>query len=777
MNFPQYIFRIGIAFAALLSILILLIPHPTQAQQPCTIQGNIKAASEKGTSSENANEAIGFATVRLVGTKFGARTDSSGSFRIQNVPEGSYTLEVKRIGWKTLTKHITLTAAQNLVLSLTMKEDKRVTKKLVVTGTMRETLISDSPVMVEVYTPTFLKKNPSACLFDALQTVNGVRPQLNCSICNTGDIHINGLEGAYTMVMIDGMPIVSGLSTVYGLSGIPSSLVERVEIVKGPASTLYGSEALAGIINVITKSPAKAATVAFDIFSTSWLEHNLDASAKLKLGSLTGLVGLNYFHFQNRVDNNGDGFTDATLQERLSAFTKWTIERDDKGETSLAVRYVTENRFGGQMNWSPEFRGGDSVYGESILTNRAEVIGAYQLPISNEKVVLRGSFTHHHQNSYYGTTPFFAMQQIAFGQMTWEKTLWETHQFLFGAATRYTFYQDNTAATNDINGRPVPQNIVLPGVFVQDEITLASEHTLLLGARYDWSSAHGSIVTPRINYKWKSDNDDVVRLSAGNGFRVVNIFTEDHAALTGARRVVIREALKPETSYNANINYSKTFALSEAAITLDASTFYTYFTNKIIPDYDTNPDEIIYDNLRGYAVSAGASLNLDAAMNEIPLKIMLGVTVLDVFNVKDGVKTLPVLAERFSGTFAVSYALKDIGVSVDYTGAIYGPMRLPVFENDPRPEFSPLFSLQNIQFTKTFDEASSEWKSLEIYAGVKNLLNYTPPANSIMRPFDPFDKRANDPVGNPNNFTFDPTYVYASFQGVRGFLGVRWRLD
>jgi outer membrane receptor for ferrienterochelin and colicins len=746
-----------------------------QSQQLCVVQGDITS------SNEFAKEAISFATVRLVGTKLGTRTDSNGAFRLANIPEGAYTLEVKRIGWKTLTRRITLEATQSLVLHLAMKEDKRVTEKLVITGTMRETLISDSPVAVEVYTPTFFKKNPTACLFDALQTVNGVRPQLNCSICNTGDIHINGLEGAYTMVMIDGMPIVSGLSTVYGLTGIPNSLVERIEIVKGPASTLYGSEALAGIINVITKTPAKAATIAFDVFSTSWLEHNIDASAKLKLGSATGLVGVNYFHFQNRVDNNGDGFTDATLQNRLSVFTKWTFERDDTpvntGETSLAVRYVTEDRFGGQMNWSPEFRGGDSIYGESIITNRAEVIGAYQLPIPNEKMILRGSFNHHHQNSYYGPTPFFATQQIAFGQMTWEKTLWEAHQFLFGASTRYTFYQDNTPVTNDLNGRPVPQRILLPGIFVQDEIALAPDHTLLLGARYDWSSAHGGIFTPRINYKWKSENDDVVRLSAGNGFRVVNIFTEDHAALTGARRVVIREALKPETSYNANVNYTKTLALPEAAITLDATAFYTYFINKIIPDYDTNPDEIIYDNLRGYAVSAGASLNVDAALTEIPLKIMIGATVLDVFNVNNGVKTLPVLAERFSGTFSVSYALREIGISIDYTGVVYGPMRLPIFQNDPRPEFSPLFSLQNIQFTKSFENESSAWKSLEIYAGVKNLLNYTPPANSIMRPFDPFDKRVSDPVNNPHNFTFDPTYVYASFQGVRGFLGVRWRLE
>jgi outer membrane receptor for ferrienterochelin and colicins len=730
---------------------------------------------------------VSYANIGIEGTTNGAIADENGKYLIPNLQNGNYKIKCSAIGFYTVSKKVIVSG--NTMLNINMQANENALKDVVVSGTMKEVSRQNSPVSVEIYTPKFFLKNPTANMFDALQMVNGVQPTLNCNVCNTGDIHINGMEGPYTMVMIDGMPIVSGLSTVYGLTGIPNSLVERIDIVKGPASTLYGSEALAGIINVITKTPAKAATVAFDVFSTSWLEHNIDASAKLRFGSATGLVGVNYFNFQNRVDNNGDGFTDATLQNRLSVFTKWTFDRENSsanstqntaseaGETSLAVRYVTEDRFGGQMNWSPEFRGGDSIYGESIITNRADVLGAYQLPIPNEKVMLRGSFNHHHQNSYYGTTPFFATQQIAFGQVTWEKTLWEAHQFLFGAATRYTFYQDNTPVTNDVNGRPVPQRILLPCVFVQDEIALAPDHTLLLGMRYDWSSVHGSIITPRINYKWKSDNDDIVRLSAGNGFRVVNIFTEDHAALTGARRVVIREALKPETSYNANVNYAKTLTLPEASITLDATAFYTYFTNKIIPDYDTNPEEIIYENLRGYAVSAGASLNVDAALTEIPLKIMLGATVLDVFNVDDGVKTLPVLAERFSGTFSISYTLREIGVTIDYTGAVYGPMRLPIFQNDPRPEFSPLFSLQNIQFTKTFENELSAWKSLEIYAGVKNLLNYTPPANSIMRPFDPFDKRVNDPVNNPNIFTFDPTYVYASFQGIRGFLGVRWRLE
>ncbi|MBC8643502.1 TonB-dependent receptor plug domain-containing protein [Flavobacterium lindanitolerans] len=107
-----------------------------------------------------------------------------------------------------------------------------------------------------------------------MQNVNGVRPQLNCNICNTGDIHINGLEGPYTLVLIDGMPIVSGLSTVYGLSGIPNSLLERIEIVKGPASSLYGSEAVGGLINIITKNPSNAPRFSIDGFSNSWGEVN-----------------------------------------------------------------------------------------------------------------------------------------------------------------------------------------------------------------------------------------------------------------------------------------------------------------------------------------------------------------------------------------------------------------------------------------------------------------------------------------------------------------------
>ena len=167
---------------------------------------------------------------------------------------------------------------------LTKMED--VLDEVVISGTMLSISKKDSPIPVEVYSAEYLKKVPTPSLFEATQNINGVRPQINCAVCNTGDIHINGMEGPYTMVTIDGMPVVGGLSTVYGLQGIPSSLLERVEVVKGAASSLYGSEAVAGLINVITKDVNSASDFAFEGSSTTWNEFQLDGHIKYKLGKV-----------------------------------------------------------------------------------------------------------------------------------------------------------------------------------------------------------------------------------------------------------------------------------------------------------------------------------------------------------------------------------------------------------------------------------------------------------------------------------------------------------
>ena len=732
-------------------------------------------------SVTSENSPAPFVNIYLKNTELGTSSNENGWYELKNIPPGKYTLIASTIGYIPFSQSIVVKKEQEQFINIDLKPSIESLDEMVVTGTMKPVSRLESPVPVEVYKPSFFKKNPTASIFEALQNVNGVRPQINCSVCNTGDIHINGLEGPYTLVLIDGMPIVSGLGTVYGLSGIPNSLIEQIEIVKGPASTLYGSEAVGGLINIITKNNLTAPIFSGDSFITDWGEYNLDVGTKVNVSKkISLLLGINYFKYDNPIDNNGDNFTDLTLQDRISIFQKWNFTRKKSRILSLAGRFFYEDRWGGELQWTPEFRGGDEIYGESIYTRRWEVLGKYQLPFE-EQLMLSFSYNDHSQNSVYGDVSYLADQRIGFTQLTWDKSLGK-HSVLAGSALRYNYYDDNTPATLDLNGNK-PDEVIIPSIFLQDEIAFNKKHSLLLGARYDYDNRHGSIFTPRGAYRFKFTDTDILRLNAGTGFRVVNLFTEEHAALTGSREVIITEELKPERSFNVNLNYlKKIYGDNGTFVTLDASMFYTNFQNIIIPDYDTNPNQIIYDNLDGKSISKGVSANVDIVFPS-SFKIMFGATLQDVSNTEKGITKRQILTESYSANWGLSYTIRPWDLTFDYTGNLYGPMRLPTLGDlDPRRDFSPTWSIQNIQFTY------NGIKDFELYAGVKNLLNWTPNNSNpfiIARANDPFDKEvtfdangnAVATANNPNALTFDPTYVYGPNQGIRSFLGLRYTLN
>jgi len=722
---------------------------------------------------------IEYAHVAIIGTSLRASTDSTGKFKIKHIPAGTYKVQASYIGFLKMEKSVIIKDGTTPVLNFDLTNRKNNLNEVVVSGTLKEISRVESTVPVEVYNQSFFKKNPTPSIFEALQNVNGVRPQLNCSVCNSGDIHINGLEGAYTMILIDGMPIVSGLATTYGLSGIPNSLIERIEIVKGPASSLYGSEAVGGIVNIITKKPQNAPKFSTDFFSTTWQERNIDVGFKSNVGKkATNLTGINYFSYNNMVDNDRDGFTDVTLQNRVSIFQKWNFERKNNRLFSIAARFHHEDRWGGDTRWTKEFRGGKKIYGESIYTNRWELLGSYQLP-TKENVIASFSYNNHDQDSRYGYESYIAQQKIGFAQLRWDRKLGR-HDLLTGTSLRYTFYTDDTPATqNGSNSEIQLQQTWLPGIFLQDEITVATKHKLLLGFRYDYNSAHGNIYTPRMGYKWTINDKNSIRLNTGTGYRVVNLFSEDHRSLTGSRKVTILGKLEPEQSYNANLNYlKKIYTPNGTFIGLDATAFYTYFKNKINSDIDSDPSKIIFQNESNYSVSSGISANADIAFNN-GFKIMLGGTYLDAFNMKDnGEKEVPLKTERFTGTWTLSYKIKKAHLGIDYTGNVYSPMRLPLISDlDPRREYSPWWSIQNIQLVY------SGFKNIEMYGGVKNLLNWTPSQGNpfiIARTNDPFNNditKENDKViatpNNPQALSFDADYNYAPNQGIRGFFGVR----
>ncbi len=720
---------------------------------------------------KNTGESVPFATTVLTGTTVGTTADESGRF-VLLVPAAysSHTLSFQSLGYVSDT----LTIAEFLrTKNVQLQPSGGHINEVVVSGTMRSVTKLESPIPVEVYTPALFKKNPAPSLFESLNMVNGVQPQLNCNVCNTGDIHINGLEGPYTMILIDGMPIVSSRSAVYGLHGIPSALVKRIEVVKGPASTLYGSEAVAGLINVITRDAITAPLLKLDISGTTVGEFNADVSAKWKVKKAHSLLGANYFNYWLPRDVNHDNFTDVTLQNRVSVFNKWDIERKDGKPFSIAFRYVYENRWGGEMNWSKRWRGTDSVYGESVITQRSEMFGVYALPIPKEQLRIDYSYNYHFQDSYYGKVKYLAQQHTAFAQLVYDKH-WPKVNLLTGVPFRFVYYDDNSVATSNGDSahlRNKPAYTYLPGVFAQLEYKPVTQFTVLAGLRYDYNTTHGSIFTPRLSFRYSPNANHTIRLTGGSGYRVVNLFTEDHAALTGARQVVIAAALKPEQSWNGNLNYNGFFNHKAGFVEVDVSGFYTYFTNQITGDFLSDPQKIIYDNLKGHAVSAGLSANLNFSFTN-GLSISAGMTWLDVYRVqKDSTgatqRKPQLFAPVVSANFTASYNFSKIGLTVDLTGKLTGPMYLPVVPNDFRPEKSPTYCLMNLQLTKRLP------KNFELYAGVKNILNFIP-KNPILRPFDPFDKHLDE--NNPYGYTFDPSYNYAPIQGAKGFIGMRWTM-
>lgn len=711
----------------------------------------------KGRVISAKNEPVPFANVVFEGERRGTYTDAEGNFSFSTPVDPSAILVITSIGYFKFQAKLDTLAGYPANVSVQLKSASTELNSVVVTGSMKQTFVEESPVKVEVLTSAFLAKSPTNNVVEALQTINGVQEQVNCGVCGTSGIRINGMEGPYTLMLIDGMPIMSSLASVYGFNGIPTSLIERVEIIKGPSSTLYGTEAVGGVINIITKSAMSAPKLSLNSFATTIGEYNLDAGLKFKPNDKTDVsLGLNGYWNQFRFDKNNDNFTDIPLNKRLTVYNKWQVQRNNYDPFALAFRFYTEDRFGGVMQWQPEDRGSNTVYGESIKTNRIEVIGDYQLPISTQRIKLNYSYTYHHQNSFYGNTNYGAEQSVLFANLLWEKEL-SNHSLLTGLTIRNDIYADNSLADSY-------SNLWTPGIFLQDEWRVNRGVTILSGIRFDYHRDHGVIVSPRINLKQALGNYTSIRLNMGTGFRKVNLFTEDHAALTGSRQVLIANELEPERSFNVNLNLNHVFILGETTGTVDLDGFYTYFDNKIVPDYETDPNFIIYDNLEGYGITRGVSLSLSQSFT-FPLDYSLGFTIQDVYEVNDikadgSEDKIPQLfAPIFSGVFSLGYEYRPWQISIDYTGKLMGPQNLPTYSPpNQRPDVSPWYSIHNIQVTKKISA------QFETYVAIKNVFNWTQDS-PLIAPEDPF---------GPD---FDTAYAWGPLQPRRFLLGLRFTIE
>ena len=708
-----------------------------------TLFGQSLVGSVTGLDSQ----AVPYANISIQNNSIGTSSDSAGKFNFENLSKGNYQLVVSALGFKKWKKDVVINEGENF-LQIELTPSSYVLDQVVVSGTMKETFLRASPVKVDVITSKLLKKVSTSNLMEVIENVNGVQKQVNCGVCGTNDIHINGMEGPYTLVLIDGLPIVSSLATVYGLNGIPTSFIKQIEIIKGPSSTLYGTEAVAGIINVITKKPSDVSSFELDAFMSSHFEKNIDFAFAPKTKKFDLLLSGNYYNMNNFLDDNNDTFSDVPLSQRFSLFNKWSFKRKSKKHLSFSIKAYNENRSGGTKDWFKDQTRGDSIeYGESILTDRIELSSSYELPFI-ENLNLLTSYSYHYQDSYYGDTKFEAKQNIYFANLFWNKRLGHNHDLVMGYTHRYQTFVDSTLAL--INDKKF-----IPALYIQDEISINKDLSVLLGGRVDRHKDHGNIFSPRLNIKQNLGTYTSLRLNGGTGFRIVNLFTEDHAFLTGSREVKVLDKLQPEQSYNVNLNLNHIFTLGTSSGSIDFDMFYTYFTNKIIPNYDFSPNLIVYDNLDGYAVSRGISLGIQQNF-ENNLKISAGSTFLDVFSFYESTRENELFVPVFSSVFSIGYSLKNI--SIDWVGNITGSMDLPTF--DPpfeRTEQSPLFSQHNLQLKKQFNS------NFYMYLGVKNIFNYTQDTPLI-------------DWQNPFGDAFDTSYAYGPLQERRFLIGLSLKL-
>ena len=346
----------------------------TAATAPIAVSGTVA-----GTITAQGAPIRG-ATVIVVSSGVQTRTDEQGAYRIHSIPVGTQQLRVRTLGYRPDSARVVIVDGHVTRHDFVLTVESSALQRVVVTGTLKPVTIAESPVKVEVVSTQFFARNVTNSVMDALKSVNGVQTQQDCGVCGTNNLRINGMEGPYTAVLIDGAPIMGSLASVYALNGINPALIEQIEIIKGPASTLYGTEAMGGVVNVITKDPRFAPKATVNVFNTSHGEWNADGATAGGSGRANFLLSASASGAGRFVDDNRDGFNDLQRYTRLALFGKFAVGAPNDRVMHVALKQYHETRLGGVDLSTNAQRCSSINYGESIRTDRTELVGSYRLP-------------------------------------------------------------------------------------------------------------------------------------------------------------------------------------------------------------------------------------------------------------------------------------------------------------------------------------------------------------------------------------------------------------
>lgn len=722
------------------------------------------AQSLSGKVTDNYNRPLVGAGVYWQGTTIGATCGADGRFEIPMSEQADKILIASFIGYTADTMLI----KEQTDLSFILFEEIQLSE--VVVKARREGVIFSNlnPIKTEQITQMELGKAACCDLAGCFGTQASVQPQTTNVVTNSKELRILGLSGIYNQVLLNGLPMIQGLSYTYGISSVPGPLVNTISVSKGANSVLQGYESISGQINVVTKDPATTDPLFLNAYINSFGEKHFNANVAFRKGDWSNLTALHTVQPANRIDRDDDQFMDLPLLTRylVSNTLKYRDGAEWGWNSKIGIRFLNENRVGGQLSFDPKSdNGSNTIYGQSVQINQPEIWTRTAYRFNNQNAfVLYASAYRQDQQSYFGTLDYNAQQSNAYANFQYELNYGD-HGLKTGASFRYLDLQESINFTGDEIQRTYAgdyrRSETIPGVFAENTLRFFDQKlTWIAGIRADRHNEFGTRFTPRTLLKYDFTPETVVRANIGTGWRTVNLFSENINLLTSSRDVIFEEDLQPEVALNYGINFTHKFEKPSYAGYLSVDYYQTDFQNQVFPDYDSDPTKALIKNFSGTSVGVGFQIEASAKFWD-QLELKTAYNHLDVYRKIEGTKQLLPFNPRHKVLSTISYEPQSLKYHFDMNIHWYGQQRLPNTRSNPiafqRPDFSDPFTLINAQFTYNFP-------GLELYFGCENIFNF----------------RQNQPIlswENPFGQYFDTSSVWGPTRGRELYIGVKYHLQ
>ncbi len=608
--------------------------------------GDVKSAVNK--------EHLPFATIIVKGTNIGTSADATGHYKLAHLPLGRITLVAQSLGYKAKEIEITTEQGKATELFFYLEDDMLNLEQVVVTGTRTDRFVKDVPVRTEVLTSKQIIAKNASNRYQALEGIPGVRVEQQCQFCNFAMVRMQGLGAEHTQTLINGQPIYSGLAGVYGLQQISTVDIDRIEVVKGAGSALYGSSAVAGAINIITKEPSFEPQTTADIQFGNYNTNKYDISSSLR--NEKGNIGLNVFAQKltgDAIDQTGEGNSLTEIKKKDGISDRVATNLNNLGfglfidhpffkkdKLTLRGKSIIEKRQGGTMT-NDYYKNPLTDGTESIFTDRYEADINYNVKIKNSSEInfsvayvnhnrdaTNDSFLSDYMDNHDGQVPDLRiMRPYLAKENSWTSTL--TYGSRLGNHSLLTGIQGFHDRLNESGMYVIvdPESSFLGepyqseshksarefGAFIQDEWKISDKLELVPGIRIDnhhseeeyladkqvfatanfpKTSFDETSINPRMAVKYDLTRQISIRANAGTGFRAAYGFSADLHLCSGSPRVWKSSELKPETaaSYNLSADYYG------KTIKISANLFHTDLKNKIgFTDADEQVSALGYD--------------------------------------------------------------------------------------------------------------------------------------------------------------------------------------